>query len=168
MGGLKQHKHFLTVLKFKVCVTGLRSSCWRDHGPLEALLEDVFHSCLFKPLEASSISWLMATGVQSLPLGSLDLIFCVCLCQSPLPPSYKVKVKLVQSCLTLCNPMDYTVHWILQARTLEWVAFAFSRDLPNPGIEARSPVLQEDSLPAKPQGKAPCKATHYCIQGPLW
>ena len=109
----------------------------------------------------------MATGVQSLPLGSLDLIFCVCLCQSPLPPSYKVKVKLVQLCLTLCDPMYYTVHGIIQARTLEWVAFAFSRDLPNPGIEARSPVLQEDSLPAKPQGKAPCKATHYCIQGSL-
>ena len=26
-----------------------------------------------------------------------------------------------------CNPMDYTVHWTLQARTLEWVAFPFSR-----------------------------------------
>ena len=28
---------------------------------------------------------------------------------------------------TLCNPMDYTVHEILQARILEWVAFLFSR-----------------------------------------
>ena len=34
----------------------------------------------------------------------------------------KVKVKVSQSCLTLCNPMDYTIHGILQARTLEWVA----------------------------------------------
>jgi len=34
--------------------------------------------------------------------------------------------------------MDYTVHGILQARILEWVAFPFSRDLLNPGIEARS------------------------------
>ena len=32
----------------------------------------------------------------------------------------------------------------------------FSRDLPNPGIEPRSPALQEDSLPAKPRGKKPC------------
>ena len=32
-----------------------------------------------------------------------------------------------RSSLTLCNPMDYTVHGILQARTLEWVAFPFSR-----------------------------------------
>ena len=31
----------------------------------------------------------------------------------------EVKVKVSQSCLTLCDPMDYTVHGILQARTLE-------------------------------------------------
>ena len=41
--------------------------------------------------------------------------------------SEKVKMKVVQSCLTLCNPMDYTAHGILQARILEWVAFPFSR-----------------------------------------
>ena len=38
-----------------------------------------------------------------------------------------MKVKVTQSCLTLCDPMDYTVHGILQARILEWVAFPFSR-----------------------------------------
>ena len=38
-----------------------------------------------------------------------------------------VKVKVTQSCLPLCDPMDYTVHGILQARTLEWVTFPFSR-----------------------------------------
>ena len=39
----------------------------------------------------------------------------------------KVKVKVAQSCPTLCDPMDYTVHGILRARVLEWVAFPFSR-----------------------------------------
>ena len=34
----------------------------------------------------------------------------------------EVKVKVAQLCLTLCDPMDYTVHGILQARILEWVA----------------------------------------------
>ena len=34
---------------------------------------------------------------------------------------------IAQSCLTLCDPMDYIVHGILQARILEWVAFPFSR-----------------------------------------
>ena len=39
----------------------------------------------------------------------------------------EVKVKWAQSCLTLCDPMDYTVHGVLQARMLDWVAFPFSR-----------------------------------------
>ena len=38
----------------------------------------------------------------------------------------KVQVKVAQSCLTLCDPMDYIVHGILQARILEWVAIPFS------------------------------------------
>ena len=37
-----------------------------------------------------------------------------------------VKVKVAQSYPTLCNPVYYTVHGILQARILEWVAFPFS------------------------------------------
>ena len=36
-------------------------------------------------------------------------------------------VKVAQLCLTLWDPMDYSVHGILQARILEWVAFLFSR-----------------------------------------
>ena len=39
----------------------------------------------------------------------------------------KVTLKVAQSCLTLCDPVDYTVREILQARILEWVAFPFSR-----------------------------------------
>ena len=39
----------------------------------------------------------------------------------------KVKVKVAQSWPTLCIPMDYTVHGILQARILEWIAFLLSR-----------------------------------------
>ena len=38
-------------------------------------------------------------------------------------------VKVTQSRPTLCDPVDYTVHGILQARILEWVAFPFSRDI---------------------------------------
>ena len=45
--------------------------------------------------------------------------------------SLKVKVKVAQSCLTLCDPMDL-VHGILQARILEWVAFPFSRGSSQP------------------------------------
>ena len=39
----------------------------------------------------------------------------------------KVKVKVAQLCLILCNSMDYIVRGILQARILEWVPIPFSR-----------------------------------------
>ena len=47
-----------------------------------------------------------------------------------------------------------SVHGILQARILDWVALPSLGDPPNPGIEPRSPALQVYSLPAKPQGTA--------------
>ena len=59
-------------------------------------------------------------------------------------------MKVSQSCPTLWNPMDYTVHGIVQARILKWIAFLSPGDLPNPGIKPRSPALQVDSLPAEP------------------
>ena len=40
---------------------------------------------------------------------------------------FESEVKVTQSCPSLWYPMDYTVHGILQARILEWVAFPFSR-----------------------------------------
>ena len=44
----------------------------------------------------------------------------------------KRKVKVTQSCPTLSDPRDYTVHGIVQARILEWVAVAFSRGSSQP------------------------------------
>ena len=55
-----------------------------------------------------------------------------------------MKVKVAQLGLTVCDPVDYIGHGILQARVLEWVAIPFSSDLPNPGIKPRSPTLQAD------------------------
>ena len=64
-------------------------------------------------------------------------------------------MKVTQSCPALCDPVNYTVHGIFQARILEWGAFPETSpgDLPNPGIEPRSLALQVDSLPAEPPGK---------------
>ena len=67
--------------------------------------------------------WLpLLTGVQC----SWGDLFLLC------PSFFKraffaLKVKVAQSCPTLHNPMDYTVHGLLHARILEWVAFSFSR-----------------------------------------
>ena len=38
-----------------------------------------------------------------------------------------LKVKVAQLCLTLCYPVGYTAHGILQARILEWVVFPLTR-----------------------------------------
>ena len=51
--------------------------------------------------------------------------------------------KSLQSCMTLCDPMDHSppgssVHGILQARKLKWVACSFPEDLPDPGMEPAS------------------------------
>ena len=64
---------------------------------------------------------------------------------------------VAQSCPTLCNPIDCSppgssVHGIHQARILEWVSSS-PGNLPDPGIEPRSPALQADSLPFEPPGK---------------
>ena len=49
----------------------------------------------------------------------------------PLP---SLKVKVNQSFLTLCSPIDYAVHGILQARILEWAAIPFSRGSSQPRV----------------------------------
>ena len=41
-------------------------------------------------------------------------------------------MNVAQSCPTLCDPMDYAVHGILQARIPEWVAVPFSRESSQP------------------------------------
>ena len=69
----------------------------------------------------------------------------------------KGKVKVAQSCPTLCDPMNYIVHGILQARILEWVVFPFSRGSSQPRYRTSSPILQVDSLPAE----LPVKEEHY-------
>ena len=58
---------------------------------------------------------------------------------------YSLSSKLLELCLTLCDPMDCSlpdssVYGILQARILEWVAMPSSRGLPHPGIKPMSPM----------------------------
>ena len=52
----------------------------------------------------------------------------------------KVKVKLLRLFATPWT-LGSSVHEIVQARVLEWVAISFSGELPDPGIEPRSPTL---------------------------
>ena len=96
---------------------------------------------------ASPALWLCHPQEPQFPLASLH------------PASRgEEKVLVAQSCLTLCDPQDSSppgssVHGILQARILEWVAISSPGDLLDPEIEPGSPALQMESLPSEPPGK---------------
>ena len=94
---------------------------------------------------------------------------CICfvlLCHIHLMHSLcEVKWKSLSRVFTLCDPVDYTVHGILQPRILEWVAFPFSRGSSqtqgsNPGLPHCRRILYQLShktfsliaLKCKPQG----------------
>ena len=65
---------------------------------------------------------------------------------------------VAQSCLTLCNPLDYSPKAPLFmgfSRQEYWSGSQFSSagNLPNSGIKSRCPALQAESLPSETQGK---------------
>ena len=98
LGGLSNRGIFLTVLEAGKSKAMVLIDLVPDEGPLSVLLT-IFVSC---------------------PCG-LTLCVCVCVC-----------VLVTQLCPTLCDPMDcslsgFSVHGILQARILEWVAIPFPR-----------------------------------------
>ena len=64
-----------------------------------------------------------------------------------------VCVKAARSCLTLCDPMDHTIHGILQARIPEWVAFPFSRGSSQSRDRIQVSRTAGGFLPAETQGK---------------
>ena len=70
--------------------------------------------------------WLFAWKPSFVIKAESTQAFCLLL------PRWKVKVKVVQSCPTHWDPMDYQVHGILQASIPEWVAFPFSRGSSEP------------------------------------
>ena len=98
----------------------LIKSRFREWHILKIHLSSLFWQC---HLKKKLFIWLH----QVLVLAHVILSCCIW----DLVP-WKWKVKVTQLCLTLCNPMDYTVHRILQARILEWVAIPFSRGSSQP------------------------------------
>ena len=70
----------------------------------------------------------------------------------------EVKVKVTQSCPTLCDPMDCSllgssVHGILQTRILEWVAVPFSRGSSHSRDRTQVPLIAGRFLPSEPPEK---------------
>ena len=92
------------------------------------------HQCCWPPWEQTGL-WEKAAA----PVGSVWLV--------------------AQSCPTLCDPMDCSppgssVHGILQARVLEWIAIPFSSGSSQPRDQNKSPTLQVDSSPSEPPVEA--------------
>ena len=71
---------------------------------------------------------------------------------------YESESEVTQLCLTLGDPMGFrlpgsSIQGIFQAKIRSGLPFPSPGDLPDPGIEAKSPTLQADSLPNEPPGK---------------
>ena len=88
----------------------------------------------------------------------------------PLAPCVLCCAKSLQSCLTLCDPMDCSppgssAHGILQARILEWVAVPFSRGSSRPKVGTQVYCIAGGFFTSEPPGKP-----HHLppSQGLLW
>ena len=79
------------------------------------------------------------------------------------------KVKVTQSCLTLCDPMDYTVYGIFQARVLEWVAFPFSSGSSQPRDQTQAhcrQILYQPSYQGSPRQPIKKQRCYSANKGP--
>ena len=100
---------------------------------------ETFKTFLDSVSRSSSVVWGKIISLE------WEIYICVCV--------YKWVMIVAQSCLILCNPMDCSlpgssVHGILQARLLEWVAISFSRGSSQP----RDATLQESLYHLSQQG----------------
>ena len=111
--------------------------CARHSTKPETLFLPSIHEWIlfFIPLKEALKLWAQLRGQVVLPCQPTEL------CLRGSLGNGAVKVKVAQSCTTLCDPMDYTVHGILQARILEWVAFPFSRGSSQPRDQTQASCI---------------------------
>ena len=94
------------------------------------------------------LTWENADQDSFFPLISLMISFLETICM--------VKVKIAPSCPPLCDPVNYTVHGILQARILEWVAVPFSRGSSQPRDLTQVSCIAGRFFTSWAQGKPNC------------
>ena len=92
---------------------------------------------LHKTDNGGSQRWIACCGRYCCPVNKSHLTSCSLMdCSALASLSFTISERLPEwvacSCPTLCDPMDYTVHGILQARILEWIAVGFSRGSSQP------------------------------------
>ena len=108
-----------------------------------------FRAMLYSVVFQEAYSWVVSLSSSSYKIGEFrENISCL-------------HAKSLQSCPTLCDPMDCclpdpSVHGVLQARILEWIAMSPPGDLPDPGIQPTSltsSVLAGGFFTTTPLGK---------------
>ena len=110
----------------------MASSDWNPHGPLilKAVASQQRRVC---PLEPDCLGSSPSPGTNSSVWPWASYLTCALVSSSVKEDHRNTYLKvLARSCLTLCDPMDCSppgssVHGILQAGILEWVAIPFSR-----------------------------------------
>ena len=108
-------------------------------------LGEVYQSSPFPRSTCFPFYWLLL--LRFLPCSNLPHLFWINLFLS------STKVQVAQLCPTLCDPMDYTVHGILQARILEWVAFPFSMESSQTRDWTQVSRIAGGFLPSEPPGQ---------------
>ena len=112
------HTHYFITLK--TCHHKTLKTMW-SNGNCHILLVGVQN--VTRSLENSLVVFYKITSTPTLWPSNSTLMLASFLA---------VKVKVAQSCPTLWDPMDYTVHGILQARILEWIAMPSSKGFSQP------------------------------------
>ena len=121
----------------------MKKNCFEKTCYCEFLIDkyDIANITTYPRLEGTVlISWNFIIFNKRNVLHVLSILLCI----------------VTQSCPTLCNPMDCGAYQSMEfSRQEYWSGLPCPApgDLPNPGVEPRSPALQMDSLPSEPTGK---------------
>ena len=142
--------------------------------------------CLYQPLVPAGSPWCSLTCSCFIPRFCLYLHMVIFLCVSPLLvsrlPSLETHwiLEKIEKVKSLSCVQLFVTPWTIAykgppsmefSRQEYWSGLPFPSpgDLPNPGIEPRSPALQADSLPSEPPGKPLSCMTHpFIIRPHFW
>ena len=102
-------------------------------------------------------------------LRAIELLKCVTFLRS-VPFELESESEIVQSCPTLCNPMDCSlpgssVHGIVQARVLEWGAISFSRGSSWPRDRSRVSLIVGKCFTVRATREADLEDVLKCLPG---
>ena len=103
-----------------------------DCSPPGFSVHGIFQARILKWVAISSFKGSSNPGIEPASLATPALAGVLFTTAPPGKPVVQVKVTVTPSCPTLCDPVDCTVHRILQATILEWVAVPFSRGSSQP------------------------------------